>query len=159
MDTQNFKNFKKLVSNVDTSWSNELADFNTNSSWLDISFEIALTVLAKLSENKINKEGVFNQKLLAEALGCSAQYVNKLLKGNENLTLDTICNLQNVLNINLIEVAKYEAVSRYSFEEVYSNTILSKSNTVALTESKDYNTLIEDILLQSADNTSYALAA
>jgi len=158
METQNFKNFKKLVSNVDTSWSNELADFNKNSSWLDISFEIALSVLAKLSENKINKKGIFNQKLLAEALGCSAQYVNKLLKGNENLTLDTICNLQNVLNINLIEVTKYEAVSSYSFEEVYSNNILSKSNTVALTESKDYNTLIEEIL-QSADNTSYALAA
>jgi len=158
METQNFKNFKKLVSNVDTSWSNELADFNKNSSWLDISFEIALSVLAKLSENKINKKGIFNQKLLAEALGCSAQYVNKLLKGNENLTLDTICNLQNVLNINLIEVTKYETVSSYSFEEVYSNNILSKSNTVALTESKDYNTLIEEIL-QSADNTSYALAA
>lgn len=158
METQNFKNFKNLVSNVDTSWSNELADFNKNSSWLDISFEIALSVLAKLSENKINKKGIFNQKLLAEALGCSAQYVNKLLKGNENLTLDTICNLQNVLNINLIEVTKYEAVSSYSFEEVYSNNILSKNNTVALTESKDYNTLIEEIL-QSADNTSYVLAA
>jgi transcriptional regulator with XRE-family HTH domain len=158
METQNFKNFKKLVSGEDTSWLNDLDDFNKNSNWLDISFEIALSVLSKLSENKINKEGIYNQKLLAQALGCSAQYVNKLLKGNENLTLDTICNLQNVLNIKLIEVTKYEAVSSYSFEEIYEN-ISSISSNVAVTESIDYNKVIGDLMNVSIDNTSYALAA
>ncbi|MEY3425320.1 MAG: hypothetical protein RL679_678 [Bacteroidota bacterium] len=159
METQNFKNFKKLVSGEDTSWINELDNFNKNSNWLDISFEIALSVLSKLSENKLKKDGIYNQKLLAAALGCSAQYVNKLLKGNENLTLDTICNLQNVLNIKLIEVTKYEVVSSYSFEEIYNNTISSKISNVEVTETNDYNKPIEDLLNLSSDNTSYALAA
>jgi hypothetical protein len=36
-------------------------------------------------------------------MGCSPQYVNKLLKGSENLTLETICKMEKVLQIKLIE--------------------------------------------------------
>lgn len=130
METKNLKNFNKIVSNIDTSWIDDLNDFNNNSNWLDISFEISLSVLSKLSENKKNKIGIYNQKMLASALGCSAQYVNKLLKGNENLTLDTICNLQNVLKIKLIEVVKYESISSYSYSELLTQSNLQKIDKI-----------------------------
>ncbi len=159
METKNLKNFNKIVSNIDTSWIDDLNDFNNNSNWLDISFEISLSVLSKLSENKKNKIGIYNQKMLASALGCSAQYVNKLLKGNENLTLDTICNLQNVLKIKLIEVVKYESISSYSYSELLTQSNLQKIDNVTISDSSDYDTLNKNAVSVTSDNTSYALAA
>ncbi|MGX5854691.1 helix-turn-helix domain-containing protein [Dyadobacter jiangsuensis] len=43
------------------------------------------------------------QRDLAGMMGCSPQYIGKILKGSENLTLQTICNMQKVLQIKLIE--------------------------------------------------------
>ncbi len=159
MESQNFKNFKKLVSGTDTSWIDELDSFNKNSNWLDISFEIALIVLTKLSDNKRIKKGIYNQKMLASALGCSAQYVNKLLKGNENLTLETICNLQNVLDLKLIEVTKFESLSTYSFEDSYSYNEPVKDSNIVLTKSTDYEKVFHDILEPQSVSISYELAA
>ncbi|WP_409014460.1 MULTISPECIES: hypothetical protein [Dyadobacter] len=36
-------------------------------------------------------------------MGCSPQYIGKTLKGSENLTLQTICKMEKVLQIKLIE--------------------------------------------------------
>ena len=49
------------------------------------------------------------QKTLAELLGVSAQQVSKILKGKENLTLDTISKLEKVLGISIIEVVGFQA--------------------------------------------------
>ncbi len=42
------------------------------------------------------------QKELAERMGCSQQYVSLILKGKENLTLETISKLEKVLGTELI---------------------------------------------------------
>lgn len=73
-----------------------------NQVWLDLSGRIALKVLRYLRKNKIT------QKSLAEQLGWSPQYLSKVLKGSENLTLETICKLQYATNLSLIEVPKFE---------------------------------------------------
>ena len=44
------------------------------------------------------------QQSLAERMGVSAQYVGKILKGTENLTLDTIGRLERALEHHLLKV-------------------------------------------------------
>jgi transcriptional regulator with XRE-family HTH domain len=41
------------------------------------------------------------QKQLAEQMGCSQQYVSKVLKGQENLSLETISKIEDCLNISI----------------------------------------------------------
>lgn len=42
------------------------------------------------------------QKALAERMKCTQQYVSKILKGRENMPLDTLSKLEDALGINLI---------------------------------------------------------
>jgi len=35
-------------------------------------------------------------------MNCSPQYISKLLKGSENLTLETIAKLEEVLELDLV---------------------------------------------------------
>jgi len=95
---QLFSNAKK-----DESWLKKARWRKENRHWLDRSFDIAIEVLTAIKIQKMT------QVELAEKLGVSAQYVNKLLKGQENLTLDTIGKLEKVLSINLIEIKSSSA--------------------------------------------------
>ncbi len=69
-----------------------------NEAWLDISFAIAIKILSALRDKNIK------QKDLAKKLGLTPQYVNKIVKGQENLTLETISKFERALEINLIKV-------------------------------------------------------
>lgn len=51
----------------------------------------------------MEKKGI-TQKHLAELMGVSPAYVTKLLRGNENLTLETISKVENALGEKLISV-------------------------------------------------------
>jgi transcriptional regulator with XRE-family HTH domain len=42
------------------------------------------------------------QKLLAEKMGCSQQYVSKILKGRENLSIETLCKIEMSLELSLL---------------------------------------------------------
>lgn len=46
------------------------------------------------------------QKELADKLGVTPVYVGKLLKGGENLTLETICKLEQCIGENLVSICK-----------------------------------------------------
>ena len=67
-----------------------------NNLWLRESKSIALKVLMTLKEKKIS------QKEFANWLGVTPQYVSKLVKGKENLTIDTITKLQEILGIAIL---------------------------------------------------------
>jgi len=54
--------------------------------------------------NRILRQRGMKQKELADLLGVSPQQVNKILKGRENLTLDTIERIEMVLGKELITV-------------------------------------------------------
>ena len=47
------------------------------------------------------KELGLTQTQLAAQMGCSQQYVSKLLKGSENLTLETIAKLEEILDLGI----------------------------------------------------------
>ncbi|MDE6860673.1 MAG: helix-turn-helix domain-containing protein [Duncaniella sp.] len=71
-----------------------------NREWLRLSQDIALNLHYYL------RNADMTQKDLADALGVSPAYVGKLLKGGENLTLETICKLQRVVDVELISIPK-----------------------------------------------------
>lgn len=48
------------------------------------------------------KEQHMSQKQLSEQMGCSQQYVSKVLKGQENLSLETLSKIERCLNIQII---------------------------------------------------------
>ena len=75
-------------------------DRKKNREWLRISQDIALALHYYLRSMGIT------QKELAEKMQVSPTYVGKLLKGKENLTLETICNIQKVIGRTLISVSQ-----------------------------------------------------
>jgi len=50
---------------------------------------------------------------LADKMEVSAQYINKIVKGSENLSLETISKLENALGIQLIEVVGFSSSINY----------------------------------------------
>lgn len=108
MSTNNIKNKLKRVSKSDNTWIKKAKYRQENKAWLDISFAIAVKIMSQLEENKKTKEFPKSQKELAEAFGSSPQYINKLLKGTENLQLETITRIERILNIHLIQVPQFE---------------------------------------------------
>lgn len=82
----------------DSEWREIIKDRRDNKEWLKRSSQIAFAILRKL------KESGMTQKKLAEEMGLSSQYVSRIVKGHENLTLDTISKIESILKCELIEV-------------------------------------------------------
>lgn len=106
MSIDNIKKRLKENSKQDNSWLEKAKWRQKNEDWLDISFAISVKILSAFRTNKKTETFPKNQKELALAMSCTPQYVNKLLKGAENLQLETISKIEQILNIKLIEVPK-----------------------------------------------------
>ena len=52
--------------------------------------------------DKMEAEGI-TQKQLAERMNCSQQYVSKILKGCENLSLETVTKIELALGITVMQ--------------------------------------------------------
>lgn len=59
--------------------------------WLSYSRRIAVRTALAMKRHNLSRAD------LATRMGCSPQYVSRLLKGEENLSLETICKLENAL--------------------------------------------------------------
>jgi len=90
------ENFKKLVKGSDRSTFAKNRERIKNRSRLRESQGIALKVLEKLDELD------WTQRRLAEELGVSPQQITKIVRGKENLTLETQVKLQEVLDIPIL---------------------------------------------------------
>jgi ribosome-binding protein aMBF1 (putative translation factor) len=101
MKSESLTNFEKLVSDEKSGWLDKALWREENEAWLEKSALIAIKILRAI------KDQATSQKELAEKMGVSAQYVNKIVKGNENLSLETISKLEAALDIQLIEIVNY----------------------------------------------------
>lgn len=70
-----------------------------NKSWLRYSQRIAMMMLDKMEELGLT------QKSLAQRMGCSQQYISRVLKGTENLSIETIAKIETALEIEILEPA------------------------------------------------------
>lgn len=79
-----------------TKWKEKAEERNANKPWLRYSQYVSMQMLNKMKEVGLNQKG------LAERMGCSQQYVSKILKGQENLSIETICKIEEALDIELL---------------------------------------------------------
>lgn len=68
-----------------------------DNSWLCHSQTIANIMSARM------KELGMTQKKLAEKMNCTQQYISKILKGRENLSLETLSKIENALEIQILQ--------------------------------------------------------
>jgi ribosome-binding protein aMBF1 (putative translation factor) len=89
---------KKITSDEKSQWVDKAEWRLANKGWLKKSAGIAVRVLLVLKEKGIT------QKELAEMMSVSPQQINKIVKGQENLTLETLDKLERALGISLFEL-------------------------------------------------------
>lgn len=58
--------------------------------------------IAAIMSNRMGELGM-TQRVLAEKMNCTQQYVSKVLKGRENLSLETLCKIENALDIKILQ--------------------------------------------------------
>ena len=83
-------------SETPSTWREEAEWRRDNWSWLRHSQRLAVKILLQM------KQLGLTQNALAERMNCSQQYVSKILKGKENMSLETLTKLENALDICLI---------------------------------------------------------
>ncbi|MCR5408829.1 MAG: helix-turn-helix transcriptional regulator [Bacteroidales bacterium] len=84
---------KKYQPPTPSKWREEAEWRRANRVWLRHSQAIAMRILDKMDEMK------WTQTQVAEKLGCSQQYVSRIVKGNENLTLEMLSKIEDSLGI------------------------------------------------------------
>lgn len=89
-------------SKTPSKWREEAEWRRANVDWLRHSQRIAVQVLLKMKEEHLT------QKMLAERMNCSQQYISKILKGTENLSLETMAKLENALGIRIFVSNQHE---------------------------------------------------
>lgn len=90
------KKLSELASPEPSNWKAKAKYRRDNREWLKRSAAIAVKVL-----DAIKNQGL-TQKDLAERLNVSPQQISKIVRGEENLTLETITNLELALGIQIL---------------------------------------------------------
>lgn len=107
-------------------WLAQAIYHEENKAWLRYSGKIASRIHAALS----SQEGM-TQKKLAELMDVSPQQISKIMKGHENLTLQTIAKLSEVLKVDLITFPEYT----YSVRTEEKSLSKKSNNSVRLIKS------------------------
>lgn len=91
-----FNNLESRQSETPSTWRDDAEWRRQNKAWLRHSQHIAVKVLMFMKQEHLT------QSAMAERLGCTQQYVSKILKGTENMSLETLTKLEQVMDIQLI---------------------------------------------------------
>jgi len=156
MAGQNLK--EKIISTSveNTSWLERAKQRQKNKNWLKLSFRIALKILRYIRANDLS------QKELAERLDWSPQYLSKVLKGKENLTLETICKIQNVTGLSLIQIPSYSSEMKFIIDKIEIPSSIppveAKGNMPFFEDHWLYSKEIEETSIDEI-NPAYAMAA
>lgn len=145
------KKFDKLVEKGPSKLLETIAWREANEEWLEESFRIAMLILKALREKEMS------QKDLADKMNVSPQYISKIVKGSENLTLDTICKIERILKINILagrQVIQQEL-------EVFSNSqtvmVRAKPEILSWSESS-YSTKVFNLSVDQDGTTQISKA-
>ena len=88
---------KAHASETQSKWCDEAQKRIEDKVWLRHSQMVASIMLAKMDELGIN------QRMLAEKMNCTQQYISKVLKGKENLSLETLTKIEQALGVKIIK--------------------------------------------------------
>ena len=91
--------------------------------WRKMSQDVALAIMHHLRVNGMT------QKDFANKMGVSAPYVAKLMKGTENLTLETINKIEGVLGVEIVHVNRpYETIITAPFSKIPESNVTARSH-------------------------------
>lgn len=90
---------KEHESSTPSRWRENAEWRIANKSWLRYSQRIAMMMLDRMEELGLT------QKSLAAKMGCSQQYISRVLKGTENLSIETISKIESALELEILEPA------------------------------------------------------
>lgn len=141
MNPNTLKNkLKGLISDDPSGWLKDADYYDANKYWMDKSALIAVKILSAIRNQSVT------QKELAEAIGVTPQYINKVLKGRENLSLATITKIERSLSISLITIPSFQnsqviADSFVSFPQVISrnSSLLLGSEKIEYKSESNYH--------------------
>lgn len=132
------KNLKKLVeksSKVPSGWKEEAKKRSANVLSRRRARLIALRVLESLDQMKIS------QSNLADLMKVSRQHISKIVKGEENFSLETIEKLEKALRIELITIhGPGDVVQCFKEEDHYSQKILPSTTSQLIPFRQPMNT-------------------
>ena len=107
---------KAHESSTPSRWKEDVEWRKTNREWLRYSQYIAIRMLSRMDELHIT------QTVLAEKMGCSQQYISKVLTGKENLSLESISKIESALDMDLVKSA-LSFVKEYIYQEPEERTV------------------------------------
>lgn len=94
------------IAQVDTTWREKAEQRQANKNSLRLSAKIAFRILDTLRQNRLSGKNPNSQKELAELLDIKPQQINRIVKGEGNLTLDTVSRLEVALQVPLVDIYK-----------------------------------------------------
>lgn len=123
----NKEKFLSLVSTTNDETQKGIQFREENKIWLRESKSIAFKVLKALRAQSLS------QKDLAGQMNVSPQYINKLVKGKENFTLETLVKLQEILDIPLLagyyeNRAKQHTIQMFGYKAPYQKGMYTEYN-------------------------------
>lgn len=107
-----------------SNWSADAEFRIQNRKWLDYSGKIARRILTAIKD-----DGELTQAELARKLDISPQQISKIVKGQENLTLETIAKLSDALNVDLISFPDYKHSKEIILEEETDKSKAARNST------------------------------
>lgn len=84
-------------SHTPSRWRERAEERRKNKQWLRYSQHIAMMMLDKMEELHLTQSNV------AQRMGCTQQYISRVLKGTENLSIETIFKIEEALGLQILE--------------------------------------------------------
>jgi transcriptional regulator with XRE-family HTH domain len=130
-----------------SSWKEKWAHNRKNRAWLKKSAQIALKINQSLRSLNIT------QKELAKRMDVKPQQVSKIVKGQENLTLETISKLEAALGIDIITILKTDEVVTPTYQ---SSSNFHSTKLYAVRTEKNFQTILAGEEQQEMANMAIA---
>lgn len=99
MKEKTLKFLEKNLSSKPSPFAEEAKWRQDNEVWLKWSQGIAMKIIDYMQEHNLSRTDI------ASRLGCSPQYVSKILSGHTNFSVKSIAEIEKCLNIQIMEAA------------------------------------------------------
>ncbi|GAP72654.1 helix-turn-helix domain-containing protein [Candidatus Symbiothrix dinenymphae] len=93
------KKLEQHASLTPSGWREVAEHRQTNKTWMRYSQYIAMLMMDKMEDLGLT------QTALAAQMNVSQQYISKVLKGRENLSIETLAKIEDILHIGVLEFA------------------------------------------------------
>lgn len=99
MKEKTLKFLERNLSSEPSTFAEEAKWRQDNEVWLKWSQDIAMKIIDYMQEHQLSRADI------AARLGCTPQYVSKILSGHTNFSFKSIAEIERCLNIHIMEAS------------------------------------------------------